>query len=61
MALLDRYDDRGEVGLGLADLFGEGLETIAVPIGFDGLVGVKVGFLAGPGERDVGAQAGGVG
>ena len=59
--VLERYGDRREVGLGPADPLGEGLEAIAVPVGVDGLLGVEVRLLAGAGERDVGALAGGVG
>ena len=59
--VLERYGDRRKVGLGPADPFGEGLEAIAVPVGVNGLVGVEVRLLAGAGERDVRALAGGVG
>jgi len=59
--VLERNRDRRQVGFGRADLFGQGLEAIAVPIRVDRLLGVEVRLLAGPGERDVAAFAGGVG
>jgi hypothetical protein len=58
--VLERDSDRGDVGLGPADSFGNGLEAIAVLVGVDGRPRIEVRLLTGSGQRDVCALASGV-